>query len=265
MAFYSSTELRILPNYDINVRSINHRGYNITAPENTIPAFQLSKHIGFDYVETDVAFTSDNVPVLLHDATINRTSNGTGNISQLTFQQVRQYDFGSWKNSKYAGTKIPSLDEFLSICKRLMLKPYIELKSNETYTEAQIQLAVDIVNKYDMSEQCTFISFNQNYLTYVKNYAPNIRLGLLRGSYITNDENICNSLKTEHNNVFYDLDYNNLTDEVLTIFKNNKIPIELWTVDSSEIIETMDGYISGVTSDNLIAGKILYDNTVDVI
>ena len=120
------------------VKGINHRGANLEAPENTLPAFKLSKKNGFMYVETDVAFTSDNVAVLLHDETIDRTSNGTGNISQLTYDYVRSLDFGSWFSSEYAGTKIPSLDEFLTLCRNLSLHPYLELKSSGHYTQEQI-------------------------------------------------------------------------------------------------------------------------------
>ena len=82
-------------NYDLNVKAINHRGYSYEAPENTIPAYIMSKKKGFTYVEGDVSFTKDNVAVLLHDATIDRTSNGSGNITSLYYQELLQYDFGS--------------------------------------------------------------------------------------------------------------------------------------------------------------------------
>ena len=78
------------------VRAVNHRGFNKVAPENTISAYRLSKENGFLFVECDVSFTSDNVPVLLHDDTINRTSNGKGKVSNWTFEALRQLDFGSW-------------------------------------------------------------------------------------------------------------------------------------------------------------------------
>lgn len=262
MAFYSSTELRILPNYDISVRSVNHRGYNTVAPENTLPAFQLSKHMGFDYVETDIEFTSDNVPVLLHDLTINRTSNGTGAINSLTFNQVRQYDFGSWKNSIYAGTKIPSLEEFLILCKKLMLHPYMEIKSNVVYTNEQLQIIVDMVNRCGMRNKVSYISFNVNYLTAIRNIDNDARLGLLRGSYLTNDLETCINLKTGNNTVFYDVDINGLTNELIETFSTNNIDVEVWTVDDANTILNLDRYITGVTSDNLNAGKVIYDNFV---
>ena len=67
------------------VKSISHRGYTMGAPENTILAFNLAAERGYKYVETDVAFTKDGVAVLLHDYTIDRTSNGTGNVCDYTY------------------------------------------------------------------------------------------------------------------------------------------------------------------------------------
>ena len=110
-----------------NIRAVNHRGYCTEAPENTLSAFRLSKKMGFRYVECDVSFTSDTVPVLLHDSTVDRTSNGSGNISAMTLEQVKALDFGSWKSAEYAGEKIPTFEEFMLLCKQIGLHPYIEI------------------------------------------------------------------------------------------------------------------------------------------
>lgn len=91
---------------DANVKAVIHRGYSLTAPENTFPAYTLAIEKGVSYVECEMLFTSDNVPVLLHDTTIDRTSNGTGAISELTLSYVKGLDFGSWKDVKYANTNI---------------------------------------------------------------------------------------------------------------------------------------------------------------
>ena len=262
MAFYRTNKNRILSGYDSTVLSVNHRGYNTIAPENTLPAFTLSKQMGFDYVETDIEFTSDNVPVLLHDSTINRTSNGSGNISQMTFQQVRQYDFGSWKSPEYAGTKIPSLMEFLKLCKCLELHPYMEIKSNVSYTEAQLGLIVEYVNKYGLTGKVTYISFNSTFLSIIKNIDNKARLGYLKSTYAANDVNICNGLKTGYNEVFYDLSYDSMTDEVASEFSSSNIPVELWTIDNQNDILTMNDYVTGVTSNTQIAGLVLYNSMI---
>ena len=144
---------------EFNVRSINHRGYCLEAPENTLSAYKLSARKGFRYVECDVSFTSDNIPVLLHDNTINRTSNWTGTIGELTLEQVKQYDFGSWFSPNYTGEKIPTFEEFIALCRKLGLHPYIEIKSVSGITEDHIKSIVNIVKRYGMKDKVTYISF----------------------------------------------------------------------------------------------------------
>ena len=250
--------------YDVNVKAINHRGYSTEAPENTIPAYIMSKKKGFKYVECDVAFTSDNVAVLLHDTTIDRTSDGSGNISSLTYADVLQYDFGSWKSTEYTGTTIPTFEEFIMLCKAVGLHPYIELKSSGAYTEAQIEGIVATVKAYGMEGKVTYISFNANFLSYVKNADSKARLGYLEDVTVSTITTAL-GLKTAENNVFMDVSYNNVTDEKIALCVANALPLEIWTVNSESVIQNMDAYITGVTSDNLIAGKILYNKYMEYI
>lgn len=249
-------------NFDLNVIGVNHRGYSNVAPENTLPAYKLSRKNGFKYVETDISFTSDGVAVCLHDNTIDRTSNGSGNIGNLTYAEVSQYDFGSWKSPDYAGTKIPTFEEFILLCKNLGLHPYIELKDNGGYTEAQIQELVDTVKKYGMQGKVSWISFTLKYLTYVKNYDDKARLGYIVGTISASVISDANTLKTNNNSIFIDAYYNNLNNELVNLCIADDIPLEVWTVDNINIINNLNPYISGVTSNNLLAGKVLVENNI---
>lgn len=245
-----------------NVKAVNHRGYSAEAPENTLSAYRLSKLKGFDYVECDVSFTSDNVAVLLHDGTVDRTSNGTGDINSLTFEEVRALDFGSWFSSAYAGEQIPSFEEFMVLCRNIGLHPYIEIKSSATYTQTQIESLVDIVKRVGMTSKVTWISFNNNYLSYVKNYDDKARLGYLIGDVAESNIAIATGLKTASNEVFIDSSYELLTDEKIALCVNADLPLEVWTINDSSIIASLDPYVSGVTSDNLIAGEVLYNTNI---
>lgn len=245
-----------------NVRGINHRGYCTVAPENTLPAYILSKEKGFNFVEADISFTSDGVAVLLHNSTIDATSNGTGNISEMTYEEVSQYDFGSWKSAEYAGTKIPTFEEFIVLCRNIGLHPYIELKNNGAYTQEQISGLVEIVKKCGMEGKVTWISFALDYLTYVKNADSNARLGYIVYGIDNDWVARVNSLRTGSNEVFLDQNMSNVTESSLTICISNDIPLEVWTVNSEETIVGMSPYISGVTSDTLIAGKVLQDAAI---
>lgn len=249
-----------LKDKDLNIISISHRGYNPIAPENTLPAFILAKEKGFNYVECDVSFTSDGVPVLLHDDTIDRTSNGSGKISNLTYNQVLQYDFGSWKSNEYAGTKIPTFKEFIVLCKNIGLHPCIELKDNGNYTQEQILEIVDIVKNCGMKGNVTYVSFNINYLNYVKEYDNQARLGYVMFDITQQKVNETLNLKSGINDVFITASYANLTDSKIQMCADNCIPLEMWSVNDVDVIKNMNSYISGVTSDELIASKVLIEN-----
>lgn len=89
----------------------SHRGVNSTHPENTLPAFAEAIRLGAAMVEFDVWQTKDGHLVILHDATVDRTTNGKGKVSEMTFEEVRALDAGIKKSEKFAGTKIPTFDE----------------------------------------------------------------------------------------------------------------------------------------------------------
>ena len=255
-----------IPEYDIRdfkteflVKSVNHRGYCKEAPENTLSAYRLSAKNGFSYVECDVSFTSDGVPVLLHDATIDRTSNGSGNINDLTLEQVRQYDFGSWFNADYVGEKIPTFEEFIALCRKLSLHPYIEIKSSATYTQEQINQLVSIVQRYGMTGKVTYISFNHTYLGYVKNADSNARLGYVMDAVGDNHIETAKTLKSGTNEVFIDASCWLLDTDMVYRCLNAGFPLEVWTCNDENLINTtLDPYVSGVTSDNIHAGKTLF-------
>lgn len=250
-----------------NVKSVNHRGF-YTAPENTLPAYKLSKKNGFKYVECDVSMTSDRVPVLLHDNTINRTArnadgteiSGDISIGSITYEQALQYDFGIYKGSQYAGTKIPTFEQFITLCRNLGLHPYIELKDGGGYTETEIQNLIDIVRQNGMAGKVTWISFNEYYLEHVKNYDNSARLGLVASALTSANITTASSLKTTTNEVF--LDVSSISDDLVDDCITAGLPVEVWTINTTAGITALNDYISGVTSDNLIASKVLYEENI---
>lgn len=253
---------KVAINYDLNVKGINHRGFSLASPENTIPAYIMSKQKGFTYVEGDVSFTKDGVAVLLHDATIDRTSNGSGNINDLNYQEVLQYDFGSWFSDEYAGVKIPTFTEWIILCKNLGLHPYIELKSSGSYTQAQITQIVNEVEKCGMKGKVTYISFNNTFLGYVKNADAYARLGLLANPLNSSKISQGKALKLSTNEVFMDAKLSSVTDSLIDSCISNGLPLEVWTVNEEDNIKGMPAYVSGVTSDNIVAGKVLYEKSL---
>lgn len=244
--------------YDRFVKAVAHRGYSNVAPENTLPAYKLAKQMGFSYVETDVRFTSDSVPVLLHDDTINRTSNGTGAINSMTWEQVQTYDFGSWKSEDYSGTKIPSFSQFIELCRNIGLYPYIELQVG---TQAQIQGLVYAVCAHGMAGKVTWISTSSSLLGYVKDYDDSARLGYVRSGMISSSiiETV-QALQTSKNEVF--IDSNSYSDGECGLCVAAGLPLEIWTISTTAQVLNMNPYITGVTSNDIIAGKVLYEDAM---
>jgi glycerophosphoryl diester phosphodiesterase len=119
-----------------------HRGDRADAPENTMPAFEAAFASGLDIVETDVQLTADGHPVLLHDPTVDRTTNGTGAVADLTLAEIESLDAGSWYAKRFAGTRIPQLGEFLDLLAATPRKrALVELKDYWTQDEIGIVLA----------------------------------------------------------------------------------------------------------------------------
>ncbi len=255
--FGKITETIVNP-LDAMVRAVAHRGYSVEAPENTLPSYTLAKQKGFSYVECDISWSKDNIPVLLHDNSINRTSNGSGAIGEHTLSEIKTYDFGSWKNAKYAGTKIPTLEEFLLHCKSLSLHPYLELKG--TINTEQAQTVVKIVKHLDMLKNVTWISFSKQSLFEIDSIEPNARLGLV-GSMSKNLVNDAISLITNNNVVFVDSSHGEITKDLVIDALDAGISVEAWTVNNETYLKSLvKNGVSGITTDFLNVNKVLQNN-----
>lgn len=253
------------------VKSVNHRGYNTVAPENTLPAFRLSKVQGFDIVETDIRLTSDGVPVLLHDEKINRTArnpDGTEISSQLkimnlTFEQARSYDYGIWKGDEYAGTQIPTLEEGLTLCRNINLHMYLELESSSITTRAQVEQLIEIVRSCGMQDKVTWISFSNELLSYVVDVDPFARVGQLKNESTVATMDQIAALRTGMNEVFLNCYRPLVNDTLVQECMERKIPLEMWTANNPSQITSMPTYVTGFTSDQYIAEKVLYDANIE--
>ena len=92
-----------------NIFVAAHRGFSAKYPENTMAAFRAAIELGVDQIETDVRITKDGVLVLVHDGMVDRTSNGTGVVHDMTYAELMELDFGSWKGEEFKGEKIVTL------------------------------------------------------------------------------------------------------------------------------------------------------------
>jgi glycerophosphoryl diester phosphodiesterase len=109
-------------------RIIAHRGHNVGAPEQTLAAFSLAARLGATILEADLRFTRDEVPVMLHDATLERTTSGRGPIEAMDWSEVSQLDAGSWFAAHFEGERIPRLDRLFELADEVGVGLCIEAK-----------------------------------------------------------------------------------------------------------------------------------------
>jgi glycerophosphoryl diester phosphodiesterase len=156
---------------------VAHRGDSARAPENTLPAFRAALASGVRRLELDVRFTLGDVPVLMHDPTVGRTTNGTGAVADLTLEQVRSLDAGRWFGRRFRGTKVPTLYEALSLARKRQAYVMIELKTLPT--PQQMAQVLDRIRWSSTSRQITVTSFDEATVRAVQQAAPGLRTAII--------------------------------------------------------------------------------------
>jgi glycerophosphoryl diester phosphodiesterase len=155
-----------------------HRGASSIAPENTLAAFQLAADLGADAIELDVKLTADEVPVVIHDPNVDRTTNGTGRIADLSFTALRELDAGSFMSEKFHGEPIPTLEEvFEAVGQRLLIN--VELTNYTTPRDDLVEKVVALVKRHNMQERVIFSSFFPGNLNKAAKSLPETPCGLL--------------------------------------------------------------------------------------
>jgi len=142
---------------------ISHRGANREAPENTLPAFEKALEYNVDGFENDVHLTKDGVLVVVHDDTVDRTSNGTGTVCEMTFDELRALDFGGWYAPEFAGTKIPTLAEFFALCGPLKVINVEIKKDPGNWKEAAVAV-VRLAKEMGVFDKLIISSFSMSLL-----------------------------------------------------------------------------------------------------
>ncbi|MCX7918021.1 MAG: glycerophosphodiester phosphodiesterase family protein [bacterium] len=149
---------------------IAHRGFSGIAPENTLISFQKAIELNPDAFELDVHLSKDGQLIVIHDDTVDRTTNGKGRVKELTLSEIKKLDAGSWFDTKYQGERIPTLAEALELAKdRTMVM--VELKA-----EGTAEKAVPLIEQFDMVDQVVIFSFHSEYIKLAKQLNPNLSI-----------------------------------------------------------------------------------------
>lgn len=217
-----------------------HRGASEYAPENTMSAFDMALELGANGIELDLQMTKDGKIVIFHDNKIDNKSNKKGEIKDYTYQELLNFDFGSWFNLKYKGEKIVLFEDF---AKKFLSKEMtfaIELKEEGIEKET-----LNIIKKYATHDNIYITSFKYKALENMRKIDSNIKLSWLIQEKI-NKNNIDKLLKINGTQICPKAD--NVTKDDIELANKSGLRVRLWGVLNEEIMENVYKFdIDGMT------------------
>ena len=199
-----------------------HRGASGYAPENTMKAFRLAHTLGAHACENDVHLTKDGEIVVIHDSLIDRVSDGSGCVEEMTLEELRRFDFGE-------GEKIPTLEECLAFFDASGMALNIEIKTGEgMYDPALVDGVGKLVRKFSLSPRVIISSFYHRALTDMKSRFPEIRTAVLHGPEIREAGAYAESLGASFSHPYFAC----VTPAFMEECSAHGILVNPWTVDS---------------------------------
>lgn len=157
---------------------VSHRGAGGLAPENTLEAIREALKQGAAYTEVDVQRSADNVLVLMHDETVNRTTNGTGRVANLDWQALSKLDAGSYFSEQFTGALIPTLESTLELLKGKPITLVLEIKFSKSYPNIE-QDITKMLEKHKMTKEVIVVSFDVGDLKKLHQHSVDIPLGFI--------------------------------------------------------------------------------------
>jgi glycerophosphoryl diester phosphodiesterase len=223
------------------VRVTAHRGHSHAAPENTLNSIRKAIESGADYAEVDVQQTADGAVVLLHDRDFKRVAYDPRKIEELSYDEVRKLDVGSWFDASFAGERVPTLAESIDLC-RGRIKMNIELKFYGP--DRQLAPAVArLVHAKEFETDCLVTSFDYDALQEMKHHNPRLRTGLTV-AYALGD---VSRLEVEALSVRADW----LSERVLRAAHQRGKEVHVWTVnDARRMAQLMQRGVDNIITDD---------------
>ena len=234
---------------DARCDNVAHRGFSAVAPENTLAAITQAVDAGATGCEFDVYGCRDGTVVLMHDKTVDRTTNGTGRIAELSWNEIRELDAGSWKNISYKGQKVPTLRQALGILRGTNCQPVIEIKM-----EGISQQVIDDVRALEMVDQVAVIAFSQTVVREIRELEPKIQCAWLCNKTLAgSSEEQADWLEAEAqscNANILDLNYKMLSPNLVTELKRRGIHVWTYTVNEIAVMRALSSWgVDSITTD----------------
>ena len=214
------------------MKIIAHRGFSGVYPENTMLAFRKAIEIGADGIELDVHLSKDGQVMIIHDEALKRTTGLDGVISDYTRAELEKISAGKTKNDEFGFTPIPSLEEYLAFMAEHKDKfTNIELKTAPVYYPEIEEKTLELVRKFDLEKNIIYSSFNWLSIERMQRLGTISETGLLfSGMKLYNQAHIIKALGIN----YFHPDFNDLTDNIVKSYLDNKVGLNVWTVNEIE-------------------------------
>ena len=224
--------------------AIAHRGASGYAPENTFAAFRRAIAMGAGFIETDLQLSRDARFVAIHDATVNRTTNGQGTVHDMTLADLRRLDAGSWFGSEYAGERIPTLEEILEFAKKHDVVFYLEMKPSGSWGGEHALISA--LRESGEIARTAVISFDAVILEGVRKIEPTVMTGLLYDGQISNPLEKALEIGARQVGVRGDL----VTPRLLKEARERDLQVVCWTVNHPAHMRLLaEAGVDGIISD----------------
>lgn len=210
----------------MQTRILAHRGASRSAPENTMAAFRTALDAGAEGIELDLQMTGCGSLMVLHDESVDRTTDGSGYLAAMTAEQVRRLDAGSWFSDRYRGEKVPYLSEVLELISGQDVLLNIELKNGVIPYAGMEERLVEALSHYP-AQQVLISSFNHYSLRHLKRLAPNVTCGALYMAGLVEPWFYSRRLGVE---ALHPL-HLNIVPELVTGCRKRGVKLYPWTVD----------------------------------
>src|SRR5882757_1402407 len=223
---------------------IAHRGASGNAPENTLAAFRKAIALGASFIETDLQLSRDARFVAIHDATVNRTTNGQGAVHEMTLADLRKLDAGAWFGSEFAGERIPTLEEILEFSKQHDVVFYLELKPGGSWGGEHALIGA--LRESGEIPRAVVISFDPSIVLNLRKIEPTLMTGLLYDGQIENPLDKAVEIGARQLAVRGDL----VTPALLAEAKKKDLQVVCWTVNHPAHMRLLGAAgVDGIMSD----------------
>ncbi len=248
---YNNETTLVRKPYIIGHRGMPAGGTMDGAPENTIVSNKLALEAGADFIENDIFLSKDGRLVIVHDFTLDGTTNGTGLVESYTYEELKLLDANQTHKTKYPSLPIPTLDEQIELAKEKGKMIYAEIKTN---TPAAVDAFVKLIKDKGAEDMINPMSFDANQLKRLAALMPEMPAGLLAGGY-ANEANVNKSLRdtlklVQNMNVTYNSSYGGLGPNFMEAAKHRGIIISPWTFNNkNDFIKFFKLGAYGITTD----------------